>query len=414
MAFFFSPVLNEQQFDANGDPLAGGQIETYLAGTTTPVTTYKTESGTAHSNPIILDSSGYYPTGTQLWLAGGAQYKFIVKSSVVTGSVVIRTIDYVTGINDTNFSPSEWVPYTISTFSYLSANSFSVVGDQTNIFEVGRRVQTMNTGGVAYGTVLTAVYSSPNTTVTLTNTSGTLDVGLSAVYYAILSATNPSVPVIRVTNFTMATDRVLGRATSGVGQIEELTYSQVGTRLSASDAQAQAGVATDVLLNPANLKSAQIQLGTAVTLTNQTAVDFTSIPAWAKRVTLLFSGLSTNSSSVPILRMGHAGGIETAGYVQGASTLTNAVISSNSASNEGFYLLGSAPTAATILNGKVTLERFTATAWIATVITGLSNAAGTTILGGAKNLANTLTQVRLTTVNGTDQFDAGNVNISWE
>lgn len=191
MAYFLSPILNEQLFDANGVPLNGGKIQTYLAGTTTPVITFKTSAGTAHSNPITLDSTGNMPTGTQLWLEGGKQYKFVVMDSDLN---VIRTIDNITGINDTNLSPSEWTQYTATAFTYLSATSFSVVGDQTNIFQVNRRVQTMNTGGLAYGTVVSAVYGAPNTAVTLTNTSGALDSGLSAVYYSLLSATNDAVP----------------------------------------------------------------------------------------------------------------------------------------------------------------------------------------------------------------------------
>lgn len=191
MTILLSPVLNEQQFDANGNPLAGGMIYTYLAGTTTPVTTYKTSTGTAHTNPIVLDSSGNYPTGTQLWLDSGKTYKFVVQNSV--GST-LRTIDNITPINDVSSGIDEWVQYTASTFAYLTASSFSVAGDQTGIFQVNRRVRTTNTGGTAYGNVLTSTYSAPNTTVTLQNTSGTLDAGLSAVYYGLLSVTNPSVP----------------------------------------------------------------------------------------------------------------------------------------------------------------------------------------------------------------------------
>lgn len=191
MTFYFSPVLNEAQFDANGDPLAGGLIYAYLAGSTTPVTVYKTSTGTAHSQPIVLDSSGNYPTGTQLWLDGGKTYKFVVQTSA---AVTLRTIDNITPINDSSSSADEWVQYTSTIFTYLSPTSFSVAGDQTNIFQVNRRVKTSNTGGTVYSTVTNAVYSSPNTTVTVSNDSGSLDVGLSVVYYALLSATNPSVP----------------------------------------------------------------------------------------------------------------------------------------------------------------------------------------------------------------------------
>lgn len=222
MAYFLSPVLNEQQFDANGNPLSGGKIYTYLAGTVTPVTTYKTSTGTAQANPIILDSSGNYPTGTQLWLSGGLQYKFVVQDS--TG-VTLRTIDNITGTNDANLSPSEWTQYTATAFSYLSGNSLSVVGDVTNTLQVNRRVKTQNTGGTSYGTILTSVYGAPNTTVTLTNTSGTLDAGLSAVYYGLLAPINPSIPGTYPTSTQIQTQAFTGFTTAGTTTAYTLTPS---------------------------------------------------------------------------------------------------------------------------------------------------------------------------------------------
>ena len=72
-----------QFFDNNGDPLAGGKIYSYNAGTTTPLATYTTVSGTtAHTNPIILDSAGRIPNGGEIWLQTGIGYKFLVKNSV--------------------------------------------------------------------------------------------------------------------------------------------------------------------------------------------------------------------------------------------------------------------------------------------------------------------------------------------
>jgi len=192
MSYFLSPVLNQQLFDDNGDPLAGGKIATYLAQTTTPVTTYQTSSGTAHSNPIILDSAGNLPAGTQLWLQGGFAYKFVVKDA---NDVVLRTIDNITGINDTTMTPSQWVLYP-GPPTYVSATSFTVAGDQTNIFQPKRRLYSLNTGGTIYSTVVSSTYGAPNTTVVLNNDSGSLDVGISQVFYSLLSAASASVPMV--------------------------------------------------------------------------------------------------------------------------------------------------------------------------------------------------------------------------
>lgn len=88
--------IGAQIFDNNGNPLAGGKIYTYLAGTTTPIAVYTTEAANvAHPNPIILDSAGRVPTG-EIWLKeGDAQYyKFVVSNSA---DAVQNTYDYVPG-----------------------------------------------------------------------------------------------------------------------------------------------------------------------------------------------------------------------------------------------------------------------------------------------------------------------------
>jgi hypothetical protein len=84
--------VGAQLFDNNGNPLSGGKIFTYAAGTTTPQTTYTSSSGsTAHSNPIILDAAGRVPGG-EIWLNYTQTYKFIVRTST---DVLIATYDNI-------------------------------------------------------------------------------------------------------------------------------------------------------------------------------------------------------------------------------------------------------------------------------------------------------------------------------
>lgn len=91
----------QQFFDNNGVILSGGKLYSYAAGTTTPQTTYTSASGNvAHTNPIILDSSGRVATG-EIWLTAGSNYKFILKTS---SDVTIATWDNITGINGTGIT----------------------------------------------------------------------------------------------------------------------------------------------------------------------------------------------------------------------------------------------------------------------------------------------------------------------
>jgi hypothetical protein len=80
-----------QFFDNNGNPLAGGLIYTYAAGTTTPAATYTSDSGgTANANPIVLDSAGRTPA--QIWLTEGSSYKFVLETAL---GVTIKTDDNI-------------------------------------------------------------------------------------------------------------------------------------------------------------------------------------------------------------------------------------------------------------------------------------------------------------------------------
>jgi hypothetical protein len=88
----------QQFFDNNGNPLSGGKLYSYAAGTTTPQATYTSASGaTAHTNPIVLDSAGRVATG-EIWVTAGENYKFVLKTSA---EVIIATWDNITGINGT-------------------------------------------------------------------------------------------------------------------------------------------------------------------------------------------------------------------------------------------------------------------------------------------------------------------------
>lgn len=98
MSVHLSPLAGAgwQFFTNNGTPLTGGKLETYLAGTSTPATTYTSSSGgTANTNPIVLDSAGRTPS--EVWLTDSISYKFILKDS--SGNL-IGTYDNISGVND--------------------------------------------------------------------------------------------------------------------------------------------------------------------------------------------------------------------------------------------------------------------------------------------------------------------------
>lgn len=189
MAQFLAPLINDQQEDANGNPLSGGKIYVYLAGTSTPANTTSDKAGAIQNAwPIVLNTLGVNQQGA-VWLTGGAAYKFVIMDS--TGST-LRTIDNISGINDTTVTTDQWVVFQ-GTPTFVSATSFTVPGDQTQTFAPYTRIKTVNTGGIVCATVVRSVFSTL-TTVTVIPDSGALDSGLSVVSTGLIAPANPSVP----------------------------------------------------------------------------------------------------------------------------------------------------------------------------------------------------------------------------
>lgn len=187
------------------------------------------------------------------------------------------------------------------------------------------------------------------------------------------------------------------------GMMVEITYD--GTRFIL-----ESPIAIPAPTPPADVDV--IILGTPQATTSGTAWTFGSIPADCVRVTVNFSGFSTNGTSVPIVQIGDAGGIEITGYVGSANNFDGGGIANLS---DGFQLVTS-HAAAQVLQGRLVLELLDAATftWTCTGITGRSDTTGVYTVSGYKNLTAALTQVRLTTQNGTDVGDAGKVNIIYE
>jgi len=156
--------------------------------------------------------------------------------------------------------------------------------------------------------------------------------------------------------------------------------------------------------------------GTAVASTSGTSIDFTSIPSWVKRITVMFSGVSTSGTSPQLIQLGDSGGIENTGYLGAAST-SSGTGTNNANFTTGFGLTGiAAPSAAFIFHGSVTITALdpATNLWTCVGNLGYSSSAAVTQIGATKTLSGTLDRVRITTVNGTDTFDAGSINILYE
>jgi len=181
--------------DSAGLPATGYRLFWYVGGSVnTKQDTYTDSTGTvANANPIVLNSLGQ-PT-TEIWLVSGL-YKvvFAPPGNDDPPSSPIFAVDNIRGINDTSVVLSQWQVGPAPTF--VSGSSFTLAGDQTSSFQVGRRVQITDSITTKYGTIATSSYDGVSlTTVSVTmDSGGTLVSPLASVSYGLLSATNPSVP----------------------------------------------------------------------------------------------------------------------------------------------------------------------------------------------------------------------------
>jgi hypothetical protein len=151
--------------------------------------------------------------------------------------------------------------------------------------------------------------------------------------------------------------------------------------------------------------------------TSQTAsstfVDFTDIPSWARRITVMFNGISTNGTSLVLLRVGTSGGIVATGYTGAVSGFVNASNASVIAWSTGASITNN-NTSSMAYIGAVSITLLTNNTWVFSGVTSRTDVAFNSVLAGQIALSGTLDRLRLTTVNGTDTFDAGTINIMYE
>ena len=221
-----SPIFNLPYFtDNNGDPLAGGCIFAYEAGSNSVLkTTYTSAVGDAENpNPIVLDAAGRLPGGTSIWLESGELYHLVLTAP--DGTTVLKEFDDVSGVvvpaggGGGGASPI-WV--TTPGATYLSPTSVLVPGNFTAEYALGNRVRVTQPGVLTYGVVTSVSFASGNTTVVVQPDGVSFTPGLTQVDYSVLfAAPNETVDA------------------GGVSYFDALPYSAantVGSKVKAVDA----------------------------------------------------------------------------------------------------------------------------------------------------------------------------------
>lgn len=248
---------------------------------------------------------------------------------------------------------------------------------------------------------------------------GTSSAGLTAdvVWFDTTTATNP---ILKITVSGGFTDYIKNYITNAA------TVTIVGADsvliLDASDSgNTKRGLVSDIVPAAGSITPAQLAqpftLGTAVASTSGTAIDFTGIPSWAKRITVMLNAVSAATTSALQIQIGDSGGVETTGYVVNIAVVRGAYVGAAGADNtptSGFVLQYYSTSSNDSVSGHLILTNISGNIWIGS---GVIGAGGTNVdvwsIAGTKTLSSVLDRVRLTTV-AAATFDAGSVNIMYE
>jgi len=242
------------------------------------------------------------------------------------------------------------------------------------------------------GVTLDAGAAASATTLTLPNTSGTILQSGTAVTVA-QGGTGLTSPGTAGNVLTSTGSAWVSSAPSSGGSpsaIGQIPFSTDGSTYTATQ---------------------KIVQGTAVASTSGTSIDFTSIPSWVKRITVMLNGVSTNGTSGMVAQIG-SGSVTTTGYSSIVGVTTTSGSAGGGTATTYFYVATNI-SAATTLQGSMILSLLGSNTWVCQGAT-YSRADSANTLAGSVTLSGALDRVRITTTNGTDTFDAGSINLLWE
>jgi hypothetical protein len=372
---------------------------TSLSGLTTPITVAQGGTGFISQRTITTVGRATNVVTIVTSVAHGYVVNDIVTIAAVTNTSVNGTFLVASVPTSTSFTYAQaGTDYantadtgTVNSSSYLVAGNISGV---VSVSHGGTGTNTLKPNNLFLGngtsspTVIPAGLAGNLLTSTTTSTvnAGSFAIGTE---YTIASLGTPT-----ATNFTL-----IGAASNTVGVVFTATGVGAGN-----------GTATTNTWTSTTLVNNKLTSMTAQATTSGTAKDFTGIPSWVKKITVIFNGVSLATASTDFLVQIGGSSIETTGYNSTSGFISGTSASSIDDSTSGFIItsIGIADT----LSGILTISNITGSTWIASGTFKLSTSSSVYV-GGDKTITGTLSQVRITSTTGAT-FDAGSVNVMYE
>ena len=399
-------------------------MATILNRTTTFATNGTVTAAGLHN--LIDDTaiySGLITTQTNLASVGTGDKLLIAQASGGdTASPFSTTVlnlfdDALTGGTYTNANIAEQLTYGTSTGNRTISTSATITnGTITNgVIPTGTFGTTTSTAAaITSGTITTALIP----TLTAGTTTGTAGIFTSGTISSFKSTTGT------ITNLstTLAGDFLIsqGTGTLGTTAVTAGSYGSVSAipfitvdakgRVTNATTGTFSSTPADGSITPAKL-SQPFTSATAVASTSGTAIDFTGIPSWVKRITAMLVGVSTNGTSVIQVQIG-SGSVETSGYLGCGSLIDNAAATGVTSFTSSFGI-SSGKSIASIYHGSIVLTLAGSNGWVANGAFARSDSAIPNFVQGSKTTSGVLDRIRITT-NSANTFSAGSINIMYE